>query len=66
VFRCAGSKPLDLISVDPNGRPYFHECKIIALTPIERKRLEKWAKLLKHPIFFWTQNKGRLIVRIIP
>lgn len=28
VFRCAGSKPFDLIAFSPSGRVYFIECRL--------------------------------------
>jgi len=65
VFRCAASKPLDLIAVK-NGLVYFIECKShIFFSGKEWWRLRELSRQLSHPIYIFFKVGSQIRIRVL-
>lgn len=66
VFRCAGSKPLDLVVIWPNGVTDFVECKSYSnLWSTDIKKVAAIAADMNRKVIFANKEGSSILYRII-
>ncbi|MEM2367018.1 MAG: hypothetical protein QXQ50_02145 [Candidatus Bathyarchaeia archaeon] len=63
VFRCASSKPLDLVAFRL-GKVLVCECKTGMVSEKDREKLGGWASRLGFPVALFTKNNGNVQMEV--
>ncbi|MDI6715315.1 MAG: hypothetical protein QMD43_09915 [Thermodesulfovibrio sp.] len=63
VFRCASSKPLDLVAFRM-GKVLVSECKINPISEKDKERLGEWSVKLGFPVALFTKEDGNVQLEV--